>query len=333
MRINLISQPNRWKGLLPVEWHFSQWNPVIRSLRTVVGPVLVTKPLLPAAFMLHPARRKKPFKLMKKSPLALRQHRAAFTLVELLTVIAIIAILAAMILPVLSAAKKHARIMQAKTDIQGLVTAVEAYDTDYGRFPVRSDEQASTLGINDFTTGFVTNSASGQQTLVSYDNNSNAIAILMDLQTFPNGSVTVNNNHVKNPKQVKYLNAKMSGYTPLPSDLNAPGGVDNTGIYRDPWGVPYVITMDLNYDNQCNDSLYTRQAVSQNPPIAVTAYTQTGFYGLSNTNPPTPPTQAQKDDFRFNGRVMVWSQGPDRQYDPNTPANLGFNKDNILSWQ
>jgi prepilin-type N-terminal cleavage/methylation domain-containing protein len=152
MRINPISQPNRWKGLLPVEWHFSQWNPAIQSPRPVARPVLVTKPLLPAAFMLHPARRKKPFKLMKKSPLALRQHRAAFTLVELLTVIAIIAILAAMLLPVLSIVKKHARIVEAKTDMQGLVTSIEAYDTDYGRFPVRSEEQTFARGTNDFTT-------------------------------------------------------------------------------------------------------------------------------------------------------------------------------------
>jgi hypothetical protein len=30
---------------------------------------------------------------------------------------------------------------------------------------------------------------------------------------------------------------------------------------------------------------------------------------------------------------MVWSAGPDRLIDPTMPANQGYNKDNILSWQ
>jgi hypothetical protein len=96
--------------------------------------------------------------------------------------------------------------------------------------------------------------------------------------------------------------------------------------------------MDLNYDNECNDMYYSQQKVSQNPPVPGTAYIQSGFYGLSNPNA-TPGTQAQKDDFLFNGKVMVWSAGPDKQYDPvptsgaASPPTAGFNKDNILSWQ
>ena len=35
-------------------------------------------------------------------------------------------------------------------------------------------------------------------------------------------------------------------------------------VYRDPWGNPYIITMDLNYDEQCQDAFYCQQAVSQN---------------------------------------------------------------------
>ncbi len=316
---------------MPVEWHFSQWNPVIQLTRPAPKPFCLTKPLLPAAFIMHPARRKKPFKLMNKSPLALRSHRMAFTLVELLTVIAIIAILAAMIVPVLSVVKKKALVMRARTEISGIVTAVEAYDTDYGRFPVTSAEQ-SLSGNNDFTTGLISNAAPTVQTLISPDNNSNTIAILMDLQTFADGETTINNNHVKNPKQVKYLNAKVSTFDPRVAGQTPEPGVDITGVYRDPWGDPYVISMDLNYDNQCSDYLYSRQMVSQNPPPLTPPYTQNGYNGLSNPNA-TAGTQSQKDDFLFNGKVMVWSLGPDKQYDVNTPANLGFNKDNVLSWQ
>jgi hypothetical protein len=30
---------------------------------------------------------------------------------------------------------------------------------------------------------------------------------------------------------------------------------------------------------------------------------------------------------------MVWSAGPDGKIDPNSAANTGANKDNVLSWQ
>jgi prepilin-type N-terminal cleavage/methylation domain-containing protein len=331
MRIKPLSSPPRASGRMPVEWHFSQWIPVIQLTRPAPKPFCLTKPLLPAAFIMHPARRKKPFKLMNKSPLAQRSHRLAFTLVELLTVIAIIAILAAMLLPVLAIVKKKALVMRSRTELSAIVTAVEAYDTDYGRFPVTAGEQAFAT-TNDFTTGLITNQTPTTPILISYDNNSNTIAILMDLQTFANGDATVNNNHVKNPKQVKYLNAKGSDYDPRVADQTPLPGVDKTGIYRDPWGEPYVITMDLNYDNQCNDFVYARQSVSQSPPMSATAYAQNGFNGLSNPNAPPPTSQTQKDDFLFNGKVMVWSKGPDRQYDVNTPPNTGVNKDNVMSW-
>ena len=108
------------------------------------------------------------------------------------------------------------------------------------------------------------------------------------------------------------------------------GGVDNTGVYRDPWGNPYIITVDASYDDQCSDLLYSRQAISQNPPLPA-GYVQTGLNGLSNPNS-NPLSQPQKDNFLYHGKVMVWSAGPDKDYDTG-PANQGKNKDNILSWK
>src|ERR1017187_9305466 len=78
----------------------------------------------------------------------------AFTLVELLTVIAIIAILAAMLLPVLAAVKKHAQRVQAHLQTVDIATAIEKYDSDYGRFPVSTNAQFAASAANgDFTYG------------------------------------------------------------------------------------------------------------------------------------------------------------------------------------
>jgi prepilin-type N-terminal cleavage/methylation domain-containing protein len=252
------------------------------------------------------------------------QSILAFTLIELLVVIAIIGILAAMLLSALNKAKTAALKTRAKTEIADIVNAIQSYDQDYSRFPLTPAEQ--TFGrTNDFTTGLVGfgPGINGDGSGYSFDNNSNVVAMLMDLTTYPNGTATANVNHQKNPKQVKYLNAKMSGS--VPNDPNPLGGVDNTGVYRDPWGNPYVISMNTSYNEQgTSDLLYSLQSVSQDPSASAP---QTGFYGLFNPDFSTNPNH-----FLYHGKVMVWSAGPDKQYGP-VSARSGVNKDNILSWQ
>jgi len=265
-----------------------------------------------------------------RSPHASRVTRhspPAFTIVELLTVIAIIAILAAMLLPVLSRAKITAQKKQAAVEISQIVGAIQQYDSVYGRFPVSSAVQqtASTLG-GDFTYGgsvIASNLASLPASYVAYTtNNSEVIAILMDLTNYPNGSLTVNTNHQKNPQRTIFLNAKMSGYDPAANDPQPPGGVDITGVDRDPWGNPYVISMDLNYDEQCQDAFYSLQSVSQQSGSS-------GYFGLANST----DSGGNGNNFLYHGKVMVWSAGPDGKIDPTMPANVGVNKDNVLSWQ
>jgi prepilin-type N-terminal cleavage/methylation domain-containing protein len=325
---------------LAVEWHDCVWRPAItRRPGAKAGRNAATKPLPVLAFMPHPVRRSNLLSTMKSKIVLPRRRRAAFTLVELLTVIAIIGILAAMLVPVLTAAKKKTLVMKAKTEMVDLVNAINAYDTDYSRFPVSPDEQASAYagGNNDYTCGYVQYPQAPNQTISwpgipgwTFGSNSNVISILMDLTKFPNSTATptpANSNHQKNPKQVKYLNAKLSGYDPSTGVQNPPGGVDNNGNYRDPWGNPYIITMDLSYDDQCSDFVYCRQAISQNG-----AGSSAGYNGLVNTT----DANGNGNHFLYHGKVMVWSAGPDGKVDPTLPAtgpNSGVNKDNILSWQ
>ena len=59
----------------------------------------------------------------------------AFTLIEMLTVIAIIGILAAILIPIVQVAMKKARIATASADVSNLTQAATAYSLDFGAFP------------------------------------------------------------------------------------------------------------------------------------------------------------------------------------------------------
>jgi prepilin-type N-terminal cleavage/methylation domain-containing protein len=241
----------------------------------------------------------------------------AFTLIELLTVIAIVVILAAMLLPALVAAKNAARKARAKTEIAALVTAIEGYDAAYGRFPVSTATQ-NAAGTGDFTFGGIYKISGGtwpNPIPANYQtNNSEVIAILMDITNYPGGGATANNGHVKNPQQTKFLNAAMVSDSTLP-------GVGPDLVYRDPWGNPYIITMDLNYDEQCKDAFYSLDDVSGHNQTA----TNPGMNGLTTDGTP--------NNFQYHGKVMVWSAGSDGKLDPSDPATDWENRNNVLSWQ
>ncbi len=89
---------------------------------------------------------------------------------------------------------------------------------------------------------------------------------------------------------------------------------------RDPWGHPYVITMDLDGDKQCRDALYST-GISRKQ-----AGQPQGYNGLVDHG---------NGFFELDAPVMIWSLGPDGKYDdsPGAKANAGANRDTGLSWQ
>lgn len=246
---------------------------------------------------------------MKTQSTDLRNRATAFTLIELLVVIAIIAILAGLLLPALGAAKTNAMRSKATIEMRDIVTAVGRYESTYSQLPV---VERTWSGATDVTYGFTAAAVPG----IAMTNNANLIAILTDTESFRSPAVdTVNKGHVKNPRRISLLNAKLA------SD-NASAGIGLDGEYRDPWGNPYVITINSDNSDSCRDALYVRQNVSQQTG-------QTGFYTLFNAVTPT----GNSDNFELKGSVMVWSRGQDGKASVSQKANLGDNKDNILSWQ
>jgi prepilin-type N-terminal cleavage/methylation domain-containing protein len=66
--------------------------------------------------------------------------RSAFTLIELLIVVAIIAILAAIAVPNFLEAQTRAKVSRVQADLRSLVTALESYRVDHNAYPEGTDD-------------------------------------------------------------------------------------------------------------------------------------------------------------------------------------------------
>jgi hypothetical protein len=209
----------------------------------------------------------------------------------------------------------------ARQEMASITAAINQYHAIYNRWPV-SNENLRAAAKNDFTFGthaIQTAGPSITNSFVSQANNSEVMAIIMDLEKFPGGGLTVNSNHILNPGKYLLFSTK------IVVETNSHGlGLD--GVLRDPWGHPYIISIDLNNDGNCRDVFYGKASVSESSP--------SNQAGLNKLSRPTPPPYKREtlDTFQLKGPVMIWSMGPDGKADPSLKADEGVNKDNILSW-
>src|SRR5437660_3235630 len=154
-----------------------------------------------------------------------RSFRAGgFTLIELLIVIGIIVILIGLLFPAFKSVQDQGRRTQAKNDLTQIVTAVNAFYTEYGKYPTAATTDATaTYGPGGSTT-----------------ENSGLFTELRATTS------------ALNTRQIVFISP------PDAKDQTSPrSGIKSlTGGYYDPWGTEYAVAIDADYDNQITPNPY-----------------------------------------------------------------------------
>jgi len=205
-----------------------------------------------------------------RSPL---KHNRAFTLIELLVVIAIIAILVGLLFPAFKAVQNQARQTQAKNDLTQIVNAVNAFYTEYGKYPVSGTIEV-TIGPGG--------SPTTNETLFTELRACTAAA-----GSCP-AAATINTRQIVfiSPPDVKVSANPRSGIATQTVTVN--GVSIPRGSYVDPWGTNYVVRIDGDYNNQVANPYSQNAGATPNLQIGVVALSlgldQAGGVGSADKN-------------------------------------------------
>jgi prepilin-type N-terminal cleavage/methylation domain-containing protein len=145
------------------------------------------------------------------------RNRNGFTLLELLVVIAIIAILLGLVFPVFQGVLERAKKVQVKNDLTQIVTAVNAFYTEYGRYPTTQTTDIAAV----------------------YGPGNSSKPVFDELRGKSSGSSGLNT------RQIIFISPPEDT-----SQLNPKGKVGSDGQFYDPWATAYSIAIDADYDNQ-----------------------------------------------------------------------------------
>ena len=81
------------------------------------------------------------------NPQYVSRHPRAFSLIELLLVLVILAILAGVVLPKFTGRSEEARVTAAKTEIFTLAGALDMFEIDHGRYPTTQEGLLALVGV------------------------------------------------------------------------------------------------------------------------------------------------------------------------------------------
>lgn len=235
---------------------------------------------------------------MKKNRIFRQRRITAFTLVEMLVVIAIIAILASILIPVIARSKTKAKVATTRVQMAEIDLAIKSYKSDYERYPMPIGQSINSFGDVTFGEGFKAH-------------NNVLMAILFSEDTASHPLLKgVNDSNRRNPKKNKYLDAKESGESS--SVKPALPGVSREMRYHDPFGNDYNISMDKNGDGHCADEFYSD-------------LNNGALLGLK-------PLPKPGVGLGYKGGVMIWTNGPDMERVKKQGVSDGVNADNVVNW-
>ncbi|MEM7147346.1 MAG: type II secretion system protein [Verrucomicrobiota bacterium] len=155
------------------------------------------------------------------------KNQGAFTLIELLAVVVIIAILVGIIFAVGPKVMNAARKAQAKTTAHSLVNAIQAYHTEYGRYPMADFKQGHDTIFGNPGGDQLYSTKDIVDVLVAEDQGWNA-------------------GHKLNQKEIVFFKPKPA----KPSGETFRNGLGEDGKLYDPWGQEFLIMIDGDYDGE-----------------------------------------------------------------------------------
>lgn len=179
-----------------------------------------------------------------------RRTKHAFTLIEMLVVITVIATLIGIMLPVLKTVRDNAKKTKALTDIRKLELALQNYYNEYGHWP----DTESPFKLDTMLNG-----------------NRDVLTGALWLPSYSDGAY-----FACNPRQIKFIEFDKAS-------------LDDSGYFIDPWGKTYKILLDNGQgymggylteawnDPKANDGcVVDRQNQPLNRPIAIYSFGPNG---------------------------------------------------------
>jgi prepilin-type N-terminal cleavage/methylation domain-containing protein len=223
----------------------------------------------------------------------MRDHHStenAFTLIEMIVVILIIATLTALFVGTAANTFDRARKTLAKNDGIQITTAINAFYTEYGRYPVT---------VTDPTKDAFFGSGAIPAGCADYTSNDVLFNVLRNIITDPNAVAL-------NPRQIVFLSPGGAKNTVPPR-----GGIATDNRFYDPWGSQYAILIDTNYDNTLTNPYSDADGSAGTTPLRFGAgaysFGKNGALGGgAAANSSFSPESGAAGQFKGSSDILSW---------------------------